>query len=81
MTYDAAAVKDLVPKLASKIGNNQAVYLTDKVLANVFFLLFFVCERDHLISSLYDDLIILIKELNQKGLENLFSCLYLVIFV
>ena len=44
MTYDAAAVKELVPKLASKVGNNQAVYLTDKVCANVF-LLIFLCVK------------------------------------
>lgn len=31
MTYDPATIKELVPKLASKVGNNQAVYLTDKV--------------------------------------------------
>jgi len=31
VTYDPAAVKELVPKLANKVGNNNAVYLSDKV--------------------------------------------------
>ena len=34
VTYDPAVIKDLVPMLASKVGNNQAVYLTDKVSLN-----------------------------------------------
>jgi len=37
VTYDPAAIKEIVPKLASKVGNNQAVYLTDKVHATAFF--------------------------------------------
>jgi len=34
VTYDPAVIKELVPMLASKVGNNQAVYLTDKVSQN-----------------------------------------------
>jgi len=52
VTYDVAAVKDLVPTLAGKVGNNQAVYLNGKVCANLFFADFILCEKDHLISSL-----------------------------
>jgi len=39
VTYDPAAIKEIVPKLASKVGNNQAVYLTDKVRTSCVFLL------------------------------------------
>jgi len=45
VTYDVAAVKDLVPKLASKVGNNQAVYLNDKVCANLFLLILFCVKK------------------------------------
>lgn len=37
MTYDPAVVKDLVLKVASKIGNNQTVFLTDSVSLCAFF--------------------------------------------
>jgi len=39
VTYDPVAIKEIVPKLASKVGNNQAVYLTDKVHTSCVFLL------------------------------------------
>ena len=42
VTYDPAAVKELVPKLASKVGNNQAVYLTDKVRSSCIFAVLFL---------------------------------------
>jgi len=34
VTCDPAVVKDLVQKVASKVGNNQAVFLTDMVCAD-----------------------------------------------
>ena len=36
VTYDPAVVKDLVQKVASKVGNNQAVFLTDLVFTTFY---------------------------------------------
>jgi len=48
VTYDVAAIKEIVPKLASKVGNNQAVFLTDKVQPSHIFADFTFCmKRDH----------------------------------
>jgi len=50
VTYDPAAVKELVPKLASKVGNNQAVYLTDKVRSSCIFCCFIlIWQKDILV--------------------------------
>ena len=45
VTYDPAVIKELVPKLASKVGNNQTVYLTDKVGPYFHLIVVFLCAK------------------------------------